>query len=98
MTPQDLQIIRERLQRCEIELQASRGCIKALEYGLNAVIPSHSAPAALAELWSNVLPEVADAHSGGSETSPLFNAAFQRALVSLSEHIADAVARQSDWG
>lgn len=83
-----------RLEGCELELQASRGYIKALEYGLHAVIASHPAPAALAELWSHVLPELADTHSGSAEASPLFDATFQQALAGLSEHIAGAAYRE----
>lgn len=85
----------ERLARCEMELQAARGYIKALEYGLHAVIASHPAPAALTELWSHLLPELADAHAGGAAPSPLFDAAFQQALASLSEHIQGAADRQA---
>jgi hypothetical protein len=87
-----------RLEGCELELQASRGYIKALEYGLHAVIASHPAPAALAELWSHVLPEVADTHGGAASRSPLFDATFQQALAGLSQHIAGAAGRQSDRG
>ena len=96
MTPIESTNILQRLESCELELQASRGYIKALEYGLHAVIASHPAPAALAELWSHVLPEVADTHSGGAGSSPLFDATFQEALRTLSDHIAGAAARQSD--
>jgi hypothetical protein len=85
----------ERLERCEMELQAARGYIKALEYGLHAVIASHPAPAALTELWSHLLPELADAHAGGAAPSPLFDAAFQQALASLSEHVQGAADRQA---
>lgn len=88
--------ILQRLESCELELHASRGYIKALEYGLHPVIASHPAPAALAELWSHVLQEVADTHGGGANRSPLFDATFQQALAGLSEHIAGAVGRQSD--
>ncbi len=38
--------ILRRLENCELELQASRGYIKALEYGFHAVIGSHPASAA----------------------------------------------------
>lgn len=59
------------------------------------MIASHPAPAALTELWSHLLPEVADAHAGGAAPSPLFDAAFQQALASLSEHIQGAADRQA---
>lgn len=93
MTDTTDQII-ERLANCELELQASRGYIKALEYGLHAVIASHPAPAALTELWSHLLPEVADAHGGDATPSPLFDAAFQQAMAGLTEHIQGAAHRQ----
>lgn len=96
MTPSESTNILQRLESCELELQASRGYIKALEYGLHAVIASHPAPAALAELWSHVLPEVADTHGGAANRSPLFDATFQQALAGLSQHIAGAASRQSD--
>ncbi|MBD8636640.1 MULTISPECIES: hypothetical protein [unclassified Stenotrophomonas] len=92
---QPIEQILERLARCELELQASRGYIKALEYGLQAVIASHPTPAALAELWSHVLPEVADVHGGDGSSSPLFDAAFQQALAGLSDHIQGAADRQA---
>lgn len=92
---QPIEQILERLARCELELQASRGYIKALEYGVQAVIASHATPAALAELWSHVLPEVADVHGGDGSSSPLFDAAFQQALAGLSDHIQGAADRTS---
>ncbi|MBD7954301.1 hypothetical protein H9654_08785 [Stenotrophomonas sp. Sa5BUN4] len=76
-----------RLERCELELQASCGCLKALEYGLRAVIAAHPDPATLASLWSQVLPEVADQHSGNANSTPLYDAAFQHALATLTEQI-----------
>lgn len=85
----------DRLQRCEMELQAARGYIKALEYGLHAVVAAHPAPAALAELWSHVLPELADVHGAGATGAPLFDAAFQQALAGLSDHIDGAARRTS---
>lgn len=92
---QPIEQILERLAICELELQASRGYIKALECGLHAVMVSNPAPATLTELWSHLLPEVADAHAGGAAPSPLFDAAFQHALASLSEHIQGAADRQA---
>lgn len=83
----------QRLERCMHELQASRDYIKALEYGMHAIISSHPAPDALAELWSHVLPELADVHGTSMEASPLFDAAFQQALSTLSEHINGAASR-----
>lgn len=87
--------VMKRLSKCELELQAARGYIKALEYGLHAVIASNTAPAALADLWTHVLPEVVDLHGGDATHSALFDAAFQAALAGLSEHIRGAADRDS---
>lgn len=84
----------ERLKKCELELQAARGYIRALEYGLHAVVAAHPAPAALAELWPHVLPEVADVHGAGAASAPIFDAAFRQALAGLSNHV-DGAARRS---
>lgn len=92
---QPIEQILERLATCELQLQASRGYIKALECGLHAVIASHPAPTVLAELWSHVLPEVADMHGGDGSSSPLFDAAFQQALAGLADHIQGAAGRQA---
>lgn len=80
--------IAARLERCEMELQAARGYIKALGYGVHALVARHADPGALADLWSHVLPEVADTHGG--EGSALFNAALQQALATLSQQITSA--------
>jgi hypothetical protein len=83
--------ILQRLEACELELQAARGYIKALECGLHAVIASHPAPDELAALWAHVLPEVADTH-GGTGTA-LFNAALRQALATLTVEIDGATRR-----
>ena len=43
-----------------LRARASRGYIRALEYGVHALIARHHDPACLADLWAHVLPEVAD--------------------------------------
>ncbi|KRG73838.1 hypothetical protein ABB28_08970 [Stenotrophomonas chelatiphaga] len=91
----DLDYLIARLESCELELQAARGYIKALEYGLHAVVAANPAPAALAELWSHVLPELADIHGAAANGAPLFDAAFQQALAGLSDHIDGAARRNS---
>ena len=50
-------------------------------------------PAALAELWSHVLPELADVHSGRAAPLPVTDAAFQQAMAVLTEQIQGAVAK-----
>lgn len=89
MTDQITEVL-SRLERCEMELQASRGYIKALEYGLHAVVAAYPAPAALAELWSHVLPELADEQVSAGGHSVLYHAAFQQALTSLTTQIEGA--------
>lgn len=95
-TDQSTSEILHRLETCELELQAARGYIKALECGLHTVIAAHPAPEAVAELWSHVLPEVADIHGAGATGAPLFDAALQQALSRLSDHIQGAVDRGND--
>lgn len=89
MTDRSTSIL-ERLERCEIELQASRGYIKAMEYGIHALIARHPQPSALAELWSHVLPELADEQVIAGGHSALYHAAFQQALTSLTTQIEGA--------
>ena len=83
----------ERLEQCEMELHASRGYIKALEYGMHTLIARHPNPAELAELWAHVLPEVADHHAEMKERPPLYHAALQQALGVITEQINGAVSR-----
>lgn len=87
MAAQNIDEVLRRLETSELELQARRGYIKALEYGLHAVIASHPAPAALAELRAHVLLEVADIHGGAANRSLLFDATFHQTLADLSERI-----------
>lgn len=89
MADRTLELI-ERLERCEMELQASRGYVKAMEYGVHALIARHPQPAALAELWSHVLPELADEQVIAGGHSALYHAAFQQALTTLTTQIEGA--------
>lgn len=74
-----------RLEDLEMQAAASHGYIKALEYGLHAIIATHPAPEALAELRSHLIPEVTDIHGAGATGAPLLDAAFQKALSGLSK-------------
>lgn len=76
-----------------MELDASRAYIKALEYGLHAVLASHPTPGKVKELWAHTLPEIIDVHSSAPGTSVLFHAAFQTALSRLTELVDGADAR-----
>jgi len=83
----------ERLATWEFELQTARGYIKALEYGLHAVIAEHQDPVALATLWAHVLPEVADQQASVKGGTPIYHSAFQQALAVMSEEIQGAADR-----
>ena len=75
-----------RLQACESDLEAHRGYLKALEYGLRTTIVAHPAPIELAQIWFKLLPAIADAHT--EDRSPVFVAAFKQSLALLSEQVA----------
>ncbi len=48
-----LEQLAARLEACEADLEAHRGYIKALEYGLRAVIASHPNPQVLSLAWGD---------------------------------------------
>jgi len=79
----------KRLEAYETEMEAHRGYIKALEYGLRAVIISHPEPRDLAGIWRAILPGIADSHF---ESTPLFSAALRQGLSLLSEQIEETAA------
>lgn len=81
-----------------MELHASRGYIKALEYGLHALIARHHDPASLADLWAHVLPEVADQQAEMRDRPLLYHAAFQQALAVLTDQITSAAGHQGQDG
>lgn len=72
---------------CESELEAHRGYLKALEYGLRAAIISHPKPEVLAQVWRALLPGMADAHRG--RDGAVFAAALEQALTLLTEQIGE---------
>jgi len=82
-----------RLERCEMEAQAARGYIKALEYGMHVLIARHPSPAELDELWAHLLPEVAEHHAGMQDRPPLYHAALQQALGVITQQISAAANR-----
>ncbi len=81
-----LEQLAERLHACEVDLEAHRGYLKAMEYALGATIATHNDPASLRRIWDLMLVEAADAHAGLD--GPIFTAAFQQSLRMLTEHIA----------
>jgi len=83
-----------RLERCEMELQANRGYMKALEAGLQVVIATTKDPAALAELWQHVLAEAPEQAAPGA--TELYHAAFRTGLAKLSTLIEGTVERSQE--
>ncbi len=98
MESPDLLDLVSRIEQCELELLASRGYIKALEYGVHALIARHPNPAAPADLWAHVLPEVADQQAEIQDRPLLYHAAFQQAVTVLTEQITSAAGHQGQDG
>ncbi|MBM9913883.1 MULTISPECIES: hypothetical protein [Stenotrophomonas] len=80
-----LEQLAARLEACEADLEAHRGYIKALEYGLRAVIASHPNPQVLSLAWGMTLAGAADAHAG--EEGFAFNGAMQQAMRNLTREV-----------
>lgn len=86
-----LEQLAARLEACEVDLEAHRGYIKALEYGLRAVIASHPNPQILSPVWGMTLAGASDVHAG--KEGYVFTSAIQQALSALTTELrADAVA------
>lgn len=81
-----LEQLAERLHACEVDLEAHRGYLKAMEYALGATIATHNDPRSLRRIWDLMLLEAADAHAGLD--GPIFTAAFQQSLRMLTEQIS----------
>lgn len=81
-----LEQLAERLHACEVDLEAHRGYLKAMEYALGATIATHNDPPLLRRIWDLMLVEAADAHAGLE--GPIFTAAFQQSLRMLTEQIS----------
>lgn len=87
MTHTTIEIL-DRLQACEMDLEAHRGYLKAFEYGLRALIISHPSPPQLLGLWNVLLPSITETHLGTQGVS--FTLAFQQALSLLTKQIEDS--------
>ncbi|EMI50472.1 hypothetical protein C405_05901 [Stenotrophomonas maltophilia AU12-09] len=81
-----LEQLAERLHACEVDLEAHRGYLKAMEYALGATIATHSDPPSLRRIWDLMLVEAADTHAGLD--GPISTAAFQQSLRMLTEQIS----------
>lgn len=67
-----LEQLAERLHACEVDLEAHRGYLKAMEYALGATIATHSDPPSLRRIWDLMLVEAADTHATSmARSSPL---------------------------
>jgi hypothetical protein len=86
-----LEQLAARLEACEVDLEAHRGYIKALEYGLRTVIASHPNPQVFSLAWEMALAGASDAHAG--EDGYVFTNAMQQALCALTAEVSvDVVA------
>ncbi|HDS0948667.1 TPA: hypothetical protein QDZ34_000923 [Stenotrophomonas maltophilia] len=83
--PLSLEQLNERLQACEVELEAHRAYLKAMEYGLAAAFATQGDSRSLPQVWNLMLVEAADAHAGME--SAIFTAALQQALRMITEQI-----------
>lgn len=84
MAVSDIEIL-QRLQACESDLEAHRGYLKALEYGLRVAIISHPERDSLARTWRRLLPAIAQKHA--PQGGVVYKAALEQALVLLTDQI-----------
>ncbi|HEL4846212.1 MULTISPECIES: hypothetical protein [Stenotrophomonas] len=77
----------ERLSAFDAQLKAHYGYLKALEYGLCAVIVTHPKPQDLAQIWKQLPPQISTLH--GQSGSSLFDAALNQALGLLAEQMEE---------
>ncbi|MHC1678448.1 hypothetical protein [Stenotrophomonas maltophilia] len=83
--------ILERLGACKAGLEAHRGYLKALEYGLRATVISHPDPSQLSRTWNALLPGIAEKHA--DDGGPVFAAAITQVLMLLTEQMDEASRR-----
>lgn len=83
--PEAIAEILQRLEACETSLEAHRGYLKALEYGLRAAVITHPSPEELCRVWTQLLPRITEKHSG--DGSAVYTAALQQALALLTDQI-----------
>lgn len=77
--------ILQRLEACETSSEAHRGYLKAFEYGLRAAVITHPRPDELCRVWTQLLPGIAEKHSG--DGGAIYMAALQQALALLTDQI-----------
>lgn len=66
------------------QLMALAGAIKALEYGVRALIATHPDPEGFARAWQALLPEIAEAHVNIASETPAFRDGMQSVLSRLT--------------
>lgn len=83
-----IEVLQDRVERCEMELQGALGYIKALEYGLHSVIATRTEEVSLEELWGAIL---AAQHSwpDQSHSGSLQCAAQHQAMAAITELISE---------
>ncbi len=86
MTP-TIEQLSERLDACEMELEAHRAYIKSMEYALRVLVLAHPTPQQLSQTWLRLLPSIIAKHRNSD--SDLFAAAFHQALALLTEQIGE---------
>ena len=86
MTP-TVEQLSERLDACELQLEAHRAYIKAMEYALRVLVLAHPTPQGLSETWLRLLPSIAAKHRDSD--GDLFAAAFHQALAVLTDQIGE---------
>ncbi|MRI44829.1 hypothetical protein D5301_21750 [Stenotrophomonas sp. MH181796] len=77
-----LEELAARLEACQTDLEAHRGYIKGLEYGIRALIAAHPEPKTFGLTWELALVAAAETHLGND--GPVFTAAIQQALRTLT--------------
>lgn len=80
-----LEQLAARLEACEVDLEAHRGYIKGIEYGLRILVATHPDPAKLHLSWEHALVGAAQAHLG--RDGQMFTAGIQQALRTLTGQI-----------
>lgn len=82
----------QRIERCEREVQVSRGYIKGLEYGLLAVIAASPEPERLLVLWRQVVDAYVESDAAGE--SKMHHLATRQAMDVVGDHIRAAVRKR----
>ncbi|HEL3174457.1 hypothetical protein [Stenotrophomonas maltophilia] len=80
-----LEQLAARLEACEADLEAHRGYLKAMEYGIRTLIATHPNAKALSLSWEHTLVAAADSHFGRGGC--VFTAGIQQAMRTLTGQV-----------